>query len=79
MACGSVDPDVGNQRCGGTGAAATSALLAVLGAVNQFGKALLSPLGAPAGNLGYVEFQVKDDCGNLSPVVRLTMEFFTQG
>lgn len=35
---------------------ATSALLAVIGAVNQFGKALLAPLGAPAGNIEtYIE------------------------
>lgn len=35
---------------------ATSALLAVLGAVSQFGKALLSPVGAPAGTIEtYIE------------------------
>jgi hypothetical protein len=30
---------------------ATSALLAVLSAVKEFGRALLTPLGAPAGNV----------------------------
>lgn len=35
---------------------ATSALLAVMGAVREFSKALLSPLGAPAGNVEtYIE------------------------
>ena len=35
---------------------ATSALLAVMGAVKEFSKALLSPLGAPAGNVDtYIE------------------------
>jgi hypothetical protein len=46
---------------------ATSALLAVLGAVPEFGHALLRELGAPKGRIEtYAEVQLKDGDGKLS-------------
>jgi hypothetical protein len=46
---------------------ATSALLAVMGAVPEFGHALLSSLGAPKGHIqAYAEVQLRDGDGNLS-------------
>jgi hypothetical protein len=46
---------------------ATSALLAVMGAVPEFGHALLAPLGAPRGRIRtYAEVQLRDGDGKLS-------------
>jgi hypothetical protein len=46
---------------------AASALLAVIGAVPDFGHALLAPLGAPRGRIDtYTEVQLKDQDGKLS-------------
>ena len=46
---------------------ATSTLLAVIGAVPEFGKALLNDVGAPAGRIStYTEVQLKDPDGTLS-------------
>jgi hypothetical protein len=46
---------------------ATSALLAVMGAVPEFGHALLSPVGAPKGHiLPFAEVQLRDGDGKLS-------------
>ena len=43
---------------------ATSALLAVMRAVPEFGHALVTPLGAPKGRLStYTEIQLKDSAG----------------
>ena len=42
---------------------ATSALLAVMTAVDEFGKALVKPLGAPAGKLG-------DGAVSTSPIIQ---------
>ena len=45
---------------------ATSSLLAVMGAVPEFGRALLLHAGAPAGRIStFAEVQLKDDEGNL--------------
>jgi hypothetical protein len=45
---------------------ATSALLAVLRGVPEFGRALLSQAGAPAGRIRtYIEVQVPDDIGKV--------------
>ncbi len=45
---------------------ATSALLAVMGAVPEFGHALLRPLGAPRGRIStYAEVQIKDAAGKV--------------
>jgi hypothetical protein len=45
---------------------ATSALLAVLGAVPEFGHALLKPLGAPRGRIAtFAEVQIKDAAGKV--------------
>lgn len=47
---------------------ATSALLAVMGAVREFGRALTQPLGAPAGHLEtYIEVPFTLDDRNLRP------------
>src|SRR4051812_12880288 len=46
---------------------ATSALLAVMGAVPEFGLALLAPLGAPRGRIeAFAEIQLRDGDGKLS-------------
>jgi hypothetical protein len=46
---------------------ATSALLAVIGAVPEFGQALVAGLGAPKGRIRtYVEIQLKDGDGKVS-------------
>jgi hypothetical protein len=46
---------------------ATSTLLAVMGAVPEFGHALLGPLGAPRGRIrSFAEIQLRDGEGNLS-------------
>jgi hypothetical protein len=46
---------------------ATSALLAVMGAVPEFGQALISGLGAPKGRIStFAEIQLKDGDGKLS-------------
>src|SRR3954453_10948483 len=46
---------------------ATSALLAVMGAVPEFGHALLSPLGAPKGRVRtFAEVQLRDSDDKLS-------------
>ncbi|MEX2210695.1 MAG: hypothetical protein WD689_02900 [Gaiellaceae bacterium] len=46
---------------------ATSALLAVMGAVSEFGHALLSGLGAPKGRIStFAEIQLKDGEGKVS-------------
>jgi hypothetical protein len=46
---------------------ATSALLAVMGAVPDFGHALLGPLGAPRGRIqAFAEIQLRDGDGKLS-------------
>ena len=46
---------------------ATSALLAVVAAVPEFGRALLSEVGAPKGRLStFVEIQLKDGDGKVS-------------
>src|SRR6266542_6182507 len=46
---------------------AVSALLAVMGAVPEFGHALLSPLGAPRGRVRpFAEVQLRDGDGKLS-------------
>jgi hypothetical protein len=46
---------------------ATSALLAVIGAVPEFGQALLGPLGAPRGRIRtFAEVQLRDGDGKLS-------------
>ena len=46
---------------------ATSALLAVMAAVPEFGRALLGGVGAPKGRIGtFVEIQLKDADGKLS-------------
>ena len=46
---------------------ATSSLLAVVGAVPDFGRAILSELGAPRGHIStYAEVQLKDADGKLS-------------
>jgi hypothetical protein len=46
---------------------ATSALLAVMGAVPDFGHALLGPLGAPRGRIrSFAEIQLRDGDGRLS-------------
>ena len=43
---------------------ATSALLAVIQAVPDFGNALLKPLGAPKGNItAYTKIRLKDTAG----------------
>lgn len=47
-------------------ARATSVLLAVLGAVPDFGHAILKPLGAPKGQIAtYVEVPLKDNDGKV--------------
>lgn len=47
---------------------AASALLAVIGAVEEFGRALLKPLGAPAGKIAtYVEVPFKVDGKSMRP------------
>ena len=47
---------------------ATSALLAVLGAVNEFGQALLKPLGAPSGKVStFIEVPFKVGDGTCYP------------
>ncbi|MGH2778137.1 MAG: hypothetical protein ACRDJB_05755 [Actinomycetota bacterium] len=47
---------------------AASALLAVIGAVNEFGRALLKPLGAPAGRIEtFVEVPFKVDGRSIRP------------
>jgi hypothetical protein len=46
---------------------ATSALLAVMGAVPEFGRALVSDLGAPGGRIStFVEIQLRDGDGKVS-------------
>jgi hypothetical protein len=46
---------------------ATSALLAVMGAVPEFGHSLLRPLGAPSGRIqAFAEIQLRDPEGKLS-------------
>src|SRR5437660_12488556 len=46
---------------------AVSALLAVMGAVNEFGRSLLKPLGAPAGRIeAYIEVPFKFKTSNVS-------------
>src|SRR3989337_1266341 len=46
---------------------ATSSLLAVMGAVPQFGRAILQPLGAPSGKIQtYTEIRFVDDDAKLS-------------
>ena len=45
---------------------ATSSLLAIMGAVPEFGHALLTPLGAPRGRIAsFAEVQIKDAAGKL--------------
>src|SRR3954467_2758111 len=47
---------------------ATSALLAVVGAVREFGAALIRPFGAPAGRIEtYIEVPFKHGEGTVSP------------
>jgi hypothetical protein len=47
---------------------ATSALLAVVGSVREFGRAMTVPFGAPAGRLSaYIEVQLKDGDKRLRP------------
>jgi hypothetical protein len=50
---------------------ATSALLAVLRAVPEFGRAVLAPTGAPAGRIRtYIEVQFPDDTGKTDKIPR---------
>jgi hypothetical protein len=47
---------------------AASALLAVIAAVNEFGRGLLKPLGAPAGKIEtFIEVPFKTDAGTIRP------------
>jgi hypothetical protein len=60
--------DLGHQRAEEQERRATSALLAVMSAVREFGRAILGPLGAPAGQYEtYIEVPFADGDRNVYP------------
>jgi hypothetical protein len=55
---------------------ATSALLAVVGSVREFGRAMTTPLGAPAGRLSaFIEVQFKEGDKRLRPDGAIRVEY----
>src|SRR5215468_1886054 len=55
---------------------ATSALLAVVGSVREFGRAMIVPFGAPAGRLStFIEVQLKDGDKRLRPDGAIRVEY----